>query len=63
MNPTTVYDLGRARLAEMHRQARRDARASAARQDRPGRRPADLAAGQSPSRVRWAHRLGRVSAS
>jgi hypothetical protein len=31
MNPTSVLHLGQARLAEMHRQARRNALASAAR--------------------------------
>jgi len=59
MNPTTVHDLGHSRFAEMHRQARRDALASAARQADQQRRPVDSA----PGLVRWVQRLGRVSAS
>lgn len=59
MSPTAVYDLGHSRFAEMHRQARRDALASAARQARLQRRPVDPA----PGLVRWVQRLGRVSVS
>jgi hypothetical protein len=51
MNPTTVYHLGHARLAELHRQARRDELASAARRTRP------------TVLTRWIHRLGGVSVS
>jgi hypothetical protein len=58
MNPTTVYHLGHARLAEMHRQAQRDSLARAARQMR---RPARAAASRPAALTRWAHRLGRVS--
>jgi hypothetical protein len=55
MNPSVVYDLGHDRLAGLHRQARRDALASAARRARRGRQSAVL--------VRWVHHLSRVSAS
>ena len=38
MHPTTTQALGQARLADLHRQAQRDALARAARQARRGRR-------------------------
>jgi hypothetical protein len=60
MNPTTVYHLGHARLAEMHRQAQRDALARAVRQMR---RPATAVTTRPALLTRWAHRLGRVSVS
>jgi hypothetical protein len=59
MNPTIVYDLGRARLAEMRRQARQDTLARPARRVRPGR-PVGSVAGRRAGLARWPHRPGRV---
>jgi hypothetical protein len=58
MDPTTVYRLGHARLADMHRQAERDSLARTARQIR---RPATAVTSRPTALTRWAHRLGRVS--
>jgi hypothetical protein len=63
MNPSVVYDLGHDRLAGLHRQARRDALASAARRARRGRQSAGFAAARPAVLVRWVHHLSRVSAS
>jgi hypothetical protein len=63
MNPTIVYDLGHARLAEMHRQARRDALGRAANTRCRPDRPARPAPGPLAVLTRWTGRLGRVSAS
>jgi hypothetical protein len=60
MNPTTAYHLGHARLAELHRQARRDELASAARR---ARRLTAPATGRPAVLTRWIHRLGGVSVS
>lgn len=57
MDPTTVYHLGHVRLAELHRQAERDALIRAARRARrhePGHRAPGLLA----VAARWAHRPG-----
>ena len=61
MNLTTVYHLGHARLADLHRQARRGELASAARRARRPGRPADAPTGRPAVLIRWAHRLGGVS--
>jgi hypothetical protein len=58
MNPTIVYHLGHARLADMHRQAQRDGLARVARQVR---RPAHAVASRPAALTRWAHRVSRVS--
>jgi hypothetical protein len=58
MDPVIVYHLGQARLAELHRQARRDALARAARLARRPAGPAPLAV-----LARWAGRPARVTAS
>ena len=56
MFPTTVYDLGQARLADLRRQAQHDALARAARRSRPGTRPH-----AAPSRA--GRRLRRLAAA
>jgi hypothetical protein len=63
MNPTILYDLGHARLTELHRQAERDTLASAARRSRRQARRAAVAARRPAVLARWTHRLGRVPAS
>jgi hypothetical protein len=63
MNPTILYDLGHARLTELHRQAERDTLASAARRSRRQTRRAAVAARRPAVLTRWTHRLGRVPAS
>ena len=63
MNPTTVYHLGHARLAELHRQARRDELASAVRRARRPGRPANAATARPSVLTRWVQRLGGVSVS
>jgi hypothetical protein len=61
MIPPIVYDLGHIRLAEMHRQAERDALARSVRRARRAARSARATAGRPATLSRWAHRLGRVS--
>jgi hypothetical protein len=62
MNPTTDYDLGQARLAELHRQGQRDALASAARRSNEPGRPAFRASGLLAGLARWTQRRARASA-
>jgi hypothetical protein len=45
MYPLTAYHLGQARIADLHRQAQRDALAGAARQARRIRRPSSAGTG------------------
>jgi MMPL family len=52
MFPTTVYDLGQAQLADLRRQARRDAPARAVRPSRPRTRP-HAASSRAGTRLRW----------
>jgi hypothetical protein len=61
MIPPIVYDLGHIRLAEMHRQAERDALARSLRRARRADRRDGAAAQRAATLSRWAHRLGRVS--
>lgn len=62
MDPTITYHLGQARLAEIHRQAERDALATALRRSRRQARRDAAAATRPAALTRWTHRLGRVSA-
>ena len=63
MDPTTVYHLNQAHLAELHRQAGRDALGRAGREGhRPGR-PAFTAPGPLAMLTRWTNYLRGVSAS
>ena len=58
MQHTTVQALGRAHLAELHRQAQRDALARAARKARRARRrePGHRTPGILAAVTAWAHR-------
>jgi hypothetical protein len=59
MYPTAVYDLGQARLADLHRQAQRDTLARAVRLSGSGTRPHT-----APSRAgRWLRRLAAALAA
>ena len=58
MHPIISYELAKARIAEMHSQARRDALARAARQARRARRhePGHRTPGILAAVTAWAHR-------
>ena len=59
---TTVQALGQARLADMHRQARRDSLARAARRSRR-QHSTHHATGLRGALTRWARRLGPAARS
>jgi hypothetical protein len=62
MDPSTVYHLGHVRLAELHRQAERDALVRAARRARR-HQSGHRAPGLLAVVARWSRRLGLAAQS